>query len=141
METRDPSGIDRIISERILARRNAPGMSQPELAQRAGVAFQQVQKHENGNNRVSAGRPHFGLPPAINSHPDCRAAAAEGQSKYVGPDTGEALELLRAFRRIPQAGTRRVAIGLAKKQALPPPGSDARGATRKRQAQASPGLR
>ena len=56
METRDPSDIDRIVSERILARRNELDMSQPELAERVGVTFQQVQKYENGKNRVSAGR-------------------------------------------------------------------------------------
>ena len=31
-------------------------MSQPELAERVGVTFQQVQKYENGKNRISAGR-------------------------------------------------------------------------------------
>jgi transcriptional regulator with XRE-family HTH domain len=56
METRDPSEIDRIVSERILARRNELAMSQPQLAERVGVTFQQVQKYENGKNRVSAGR-------------------------------------------------------------------------------------
>ena len=56
METRDPTDIDRLVSERILARRNELDMSQPELAERVGVTFQQVQKYENGKNRISAGR-------------------------------------------------------------------------------------
>jgi transcriptional regulator with XRE-family HTH domain len=48
VETRDPTDIDKLVSESILARRNELGMSQPELAERVGVTFQQVQKYENG---------------------------------------------------------------------------------------------
>jgi DNA-binding transcriptional regulator YiaG len=43
VETRDPTDIDRIVSERILVRRMELDMSQPELAERVGVTFQQVQ--------------------------------------------------------------------------------------------------
>jgi transcriptional regulator with XRE-family HTH domain len=32
------------------------GMSQTELGERLGVTFQQVQKYENGNNRISGSR-------------------------------------------------------------------------------------
>jgi transcriptional regulator with XRE-family HTH domain len=32
------------------------GISQTELGRKLGVAFQQVQKYENGTNRISAGR-------------------------------------------------------------------------------------
>ena len=44
---------------------------------------------------------------------------AEEQSGFDGPDTGEELELLGAFRRIQQAGARKAVIDLAKKQARP----------------------
>jgi transcriptional regulator with XRE-family HTH domain len=37
-------------------RRLALNMSQDELGQKIGVAFQQVQKYERGTNRVSAAR-------------------------------------------------------------------------------------
>jgi len=48
------------IGERIRIRRRQLGMSQTDLAERLGVSFQQVQKYENGTNRVSAGRlPHL----------------------------------------------------------------------------------
>ena len=56
VETRDPSDIDRIVSERILARRNELDMSQPELAERVGVTFQQVQKYERGTSTLSVAR-------------------------------------------------------------------------------------
>ena len=127
METRDPSDIDRMVSERILARRNELGMSQPELAARAGVTFQQVQKYEKGANRVSAGR-LYEIAKALGvtiqyfyeSAPRlalARKGVAEEQAEFDGPDTGEEVELLGAFRRIPQAGARKAVIELAKKQA------------------------
>jgi transcriptional regulator with XRE-family HTH domain len=129
VETRDPSDIDRIVSERILARRNELDMSQPELAERVGVTFQQVQKYENGKNRVSAGR-LYEIAKALgvtiqyfyDSAPRlalARRGVAEEQSGFDGPDTGEELELLGAFRRIQQAGARKAVIDLAKKQARP----------------------
>lgn len=34
----------------------ARGVSQTELADKLGITFQQVQKYENGANRISAGR-------------------------------------------------------------------------------------
>jgi transcriptional regulator with XRE-family HTH domain len=140
VETRDPSDIDRIVSERILARRNELDMSQPELAERVGVTFQQVQKYENGKNRVSAGR-LYEIAKALgvtiqyfyDSAPRlalARRGVAEEQSGFDGPDTGEELELLGAFRRIQQAGARKAVIDLAKKQAGPQAKSVARSAAK-----------
>jgi transcriptional regulator with XRE-family HTH domain len=141
LETRDPSEIDRIVSERIFARRNELEMSQPELAERVGVTFQQVQKYENGTNRVSAGR-LYELAKALGvtiqyfyeAAPRLalsRRGVAEEQAAFGGPDTGEELELLGAFRRIPQASARKAVIDLAKKQAKLPAKSGTR-AARKR---------
>jgi transcriptional regulator with XRE-family HTH domain len=48
--------VDRRIGERIRARRMALGVSQSGLARVLGVSFQQVQKYENGMNRIGAGR-------------------------------------------------------------------------------------
>jgi transcriptional regulator with XRE-family HTH domain len=48
--------LDVQIGKRIRIRRMQLGMSQTDLAERIGVAFQQVQKYENGTNRVSASR-------------------------------------------------------------------------------------
>jgi transcriptional regulator with XRE-family HTH domain len=44
-------------------RRVELGMNQTALAQRLGVAFQQVQKYEKGQNRISAGR----MPPVADA--------------------------------------------------------------------------
>lgn len=48
--------FDRQVGCRIRAARIAAGMTQPDLARQAGVTFQQVQKYENGANRVAASR-------------------------------------------------------------------------------------
>lgn len=50
--------IDAHVAARILERRQALGLSQSALAERLGVSFQQLQKYESGQNRVSASRLH-----------------------------------------------------------------------------------
>lgn len=46
--------MDRLIGERMRARRHQLGMSQQGLAKALGLSFQQVQKYEMGTNRVAA---------------------------------------------------------------------------------------
>ncbi len=50
--------VDCYVGARISLRRSALGLSQSALAQRIGVSFQQVQKYETGQNRISASRLH-----------------------------------------------------------------------------------
>ena len=55
---RTADSIDAHVAARILERRQALGLSQSALAERLGVSFQQLQKYEAGQNRVSASRLH-----------------------------------------------------------------------------------
>ncbi len=48
--------IDAAIGRRVRALRRARDMTQKGLADRIGVSFQQVQKYENGSNRISGAR-------------------------------------------------------------------------------------
>jgi transcriptional regulator with XRE-family HTH domain len=48
--------IDQAIGARLRAYRRGKGMSQAELGAVLGVTFQQVQKYENGRNRLSGSR-------------------------------------------------------------------------------------
>jgi transcriptional regulator with XRE-family HTH domain len=48
--------IDRRVGARLRERRLLLGMSQQQLARALGITFQQVQKYENGANRISASR-------------------------------------------------------------------------------------
>lgn len=47
---------DRLVGERIHVLRKSKGLTQTELGRAIGVTFQQVQKYENGMNRVGASR-------------------------------------------------------------------------------------
>lgn len=48
--------LDEHIGTRLRQRRALMGMTQEKLAESVGLTFQQVQKYENGANRISAGR-------------------------------------------------------------------------------------
>ncbi len=48
--------VDVHVGQRIRARRKTVGLSQSTLADALGLTFQQVQKYENGANRVSASK-------------------------------------------------------------------------------------
>ena len=50
--------IDAYVGARIGLRRSSLGLSQSALAQQLGISFQQVQKYETGQNRISASRLH-----------------------------------------------------------------------------------
>lgn len=56
MENGQPNPIDRHVGSRIKIRRQLLGLSQNRLAAILGLTFQQVQKYEQGQNRVSASR-------------------------------------------------------------------------------------
>src|ERR1700731_1131034 len=66
---RSTTPVDTHIGQKIRARRIFLGMSQTELADAAGIKFQQIQKYERGTNRVGASRLQqfsdaLGVPPA-----------------------------------------------------------------------------
>lgn len=125
METRDPTDIDRLVSERILARRNELDMSQPELAERVGVTFQQVQKYEKGTNRIGASRLQaisklLDAPPSyfFEGAPAAMVGPNPGLENGVRPyipdmvTTAEGLQLNRAFAKIRDPKVRRRIVDL-----------------------------
>jgi transcriptional regulator with XRE-family HTH domain len=54
--TRTPNPIDTHVGSRLRMRRMMLGMSQEKLGEAFGLTFQQVQKYENGVNRISSSR-------------------------------------------------------------------------------------
>ena len=56
---RSKAPVDVLVGARIRLLRKRRQLSQAELGKRLGVTFQQVQKYENGKNRVSASRLHL----------------------------------------------------------------------------------
>ncbi len=51
-----PRPVDVHVGGRVSARRTLIGMNQTELGKRVGLTFQQIQKYENGMNRIAASR-------------------------------------------------------------------------------------
>ncbi len=54
--TGKPHPVDIHVGARARMRRTLLGMTQTDLGDALGLTFQQVQKYENGNNRISASR-------------------------------------------------------------------------------------
>ena len=50
--------IDKYVGSQIRVRRELLGLSQEKLGDAIGITFQQIQKYENGGNRVSVSRLH-----------------------------------------------------------------------------------
>ncbi len=112
-----PNSIDVHVGARLRQRRTLLGMNQTNLGNAIGVTFQQVQKYENGTNRISASRLFdlsrmfdvpleyfFGDMPAEVAA--CSPAQGGGRAKKppsYEPDpmaTRETLELVRAYYKI-----------------------------------------
>ena len=53
---RKANNIDICVGQRILMRRILLGWDQKKLADKLGISFQQLQKYEQGKNRISASR-------------------------------------------------------------------------------------
>lgn len=132
-----PNPIDRHVGARIRMRRLLAGVSQDRLADGLGVAFQQVQKYENGSNRISASRlqhianmldvsvsfffegaPTGDLPQGGFSD----AASSAYVSDFLA--TGEGVRLMKAFVRLKNARMRRRIVDLV--EALAGEDNDAR---------------
>jgi transcriptional regulator with XRE-family HTH domain len=58
MRAKASQPVDSLVGERIRLLRKRRNMSQTDLGKALGVTFQQVQKYENGKNRVGASRLH-----------------------------------------------------------------------------------
>jgi transcriptional regulator with XRE-family HTH domain len=116
---RQPNSADIELGETIRAHRLIAGMSQGDLAGRLGVSFQQVQKYENGTNRVGAGRlPQiaeiFDIP--IGALFDANAIKSPGESRGTVPvkllPDRSTLKLLTAFDGIAHRKIRHSLIDL-----------------------------
>jgi transcriptional regulator with XRE-family HTH domain len=56
LSPRSSNGDDKTIGMRLRARRLECNLSQSDLGQRLGVTFQQIQKYEEGANRISGSK-------------------------------------------------------------------------------------
>lgn len=116
---RAASGLDRIIGNRVRARRLELGLSQADLADTLGVSFQQVQKYEKGRNRIGAGRLAIIARALKTDVPFFMGDLATGQkppvlSKFaVFMATKDGAEIVEAMIRLDQPH-RRAVVSLAR---------------------------
>ena len=106
MKRQDAKTVDSIdvqVGSLVRRRRIGLGMSQAWLAGLLGVTFQQVQKYEQGSNRISAGRLHAiadALRVSVSFLFGVDATTAPGNAVEDAHQTTEALRLNRAFFKI-----------------------------------------
>lgn len=119
-ENKVPSGIDRIVGQRLRWRRRELKLTQEQLGERLGLTFQQVQKYEKGVNRISAGRlfemaqvlgitiTYFyeGVDDLINT-PHRMTVQEDDHPPTLPILDGEAMELVTAFQKISDKSLRR----------------------------------
>ena len=114
MAGRGRNPVDILVGRNIRIHRLDQGLSQTELGKQIGVTFQQVQKYENGVNRISMGRltrigrllnvdityllgaPHQKLAAATDPRERARTSESMRMLGRIG-----ALRMLRAFAAIP----------------------------------------
>jgi transcriptional regulator with XRE-family HTH domain len=113
-----PNPIDKHVGSRVRMRRLMLAMSQEKLGDALGLTFQQVQKYEQGTNRISASRLQqisdvlqvsvaFFFAGALNaSAPHGGSALSMAQIDDFVSDS-EGLRLIRAFMRIDNVSLRR----------------------------------
>ena len=107
--------IDRHVGARLRMRRTMLGMNQTQLGKAAGLTFQQIQKYENGANRVSASKLyHFAgvlsVPVSfffegVEPTPRSKRRASHQEAELL--HRRETLELVRAFLLIPNLAVRK----------------------------------
>lgn len=98
-----PDPIDRLVGKNLKLFRTAAGMSQTEVAQKVGITFQQFQKYERGQNRVSAGRLYkFACILGMGSVDLFYRGLGDIPHGHAPQDENDA-EAMAAFRKIPKA--------------------------------------
>jgi transcriptional regulator with XRE-family HTH domain len=120
MQMKKPKSVDIVVGKRVRLRRVAIKMSQEELAKALGITFQQVQKYENGTNRISCSR-LYDIARALKT-PIGYFFADLSSKKSSEPDhifdqiptarIKDSAQLIKAFLRISDKSVRRKAIEL-----------------------------
>jgi transcriptional regulator with XRE-family HTH domain len=114
-----PNPIDKHVGRRVRMRREMLAMSQTQVADALGLTFQQVQKYENGINRMGASRlqqmsdilqvpVEFFFEGALNAsepHGSGSALSVAQIDDFISNSDG--LRLIGAFMRIDNAAVRR----------------------------------
>ncbi|MBQ0013365.1 MAG: helix-turn-helix transcriptional regulator [Proteobacteria bacterium] len=123
-----PAEVDQYVGRRIQLRRTMLGMSQKDLATQCGVTFQQIQKYEAADNRISASRLFFiglamdtsvgfffkGLPGNLPEETKANMSLRVSEPK-IDDDPfakNDSLELLKLYWRLPSDEQRKIIMDL-----------------------------
>jgi transcriptional regulator with XRE-family HTH domain len=130
MAKKIPNPIDKHVGSRVRMRRMMLGMSQEKLGAALKLTFQQVQKYEQGTNRISASRllhsAHilqvpvtffFEGAPSLPGAPHAKGAAPAPPYVTDFLATRDGLALVKAFIRIKEAGRRHRIVALVEELA------------------------
>jgi transcriptional regulator with XRE-family HTH domain len=117
-----PNPIDVHVGKRIRMRRLFLGMNQETLGRALGLTFQQIQKYENGGNRVSASRlsevaDFLGVPISFffgDLHLDDESGTPEERALRQRLERPETIELIRLYYAIPDERVRRQFLEMVK---------------------------
>jgi transcriptional regulator with XRE-family HTH domain len=106
------------IGQLVRTQRQKLKLSQSDLADRIGVTFQQLQKYENGTNRISIGRltriaEAFDVPPTFFFDQETKTAATASNKAREFLAAGGALPLIRAYDRLKSKDVRMALVDLA----------------------------
>lgn len=133
-EGRRASPVDQHVGARVRMRRKLLGMAQDQLAEALGLTFQQVQKYERGENRVSASKLHqiagllqvdigyffAGLPDPLETRGPDDVGAQADRTVHAFLQTPEGLQLAALFPRIGPSRVRRQLVDLVREMADQP---------------------
>lgn len=115
-DDKHPDPIDVETGHLVRMKRRAAGISQEALAEGCGVSFQQIQKYENGSNRISISR-LFQIAQCLKCHPrELLPDAAEVQlARQADKDPASewlmgrlAFDLAQAMTSIPENVSRQL---------------------------------
>ncbi len=98
-----PDPIDIHVGKRLRTARTVRGISQEQLGDHFGISFQQIQKYENGSNRIAASKLYvmsevLGVPVAYFFEGLEEAGPSDDDESTVRP--GEGLKFAREFAKI-----------------------------------------
>ena len=122
---RRPDNRDTEVGRRVRSRRLERRLSQTDLAGRIGVTFQQVQKYENGTNRIGSGRLQriseaLDVPITFffDAAPSMKVRTSSGSQSVLGSMNSEGLvRIVKAFDKIKRRRTRQLLVGMAEELA------------------------
>jgi transcriptional regulator with XRE-family HTH domain len=125
MLAKEPDPLDIMVGTRIRIFRMHRGLSQSDLAEKIGVAFQQVQKYESGANRVGASRlsriaAALGISIGELFEPSSQKPPGSKSPFHLLADP-DALRVLKAFARTKDPRVRRAIARLVESVAYQPP--------------------